>query len=147
MRHTDNTHQRTPVWLVLWHLIAFTVASALVGCLLAGLAMPVVAPAGLGAKQASDAFNSVEANFVDPVLPQRNEIEADDGSLIAYTWDDDLDANRVVVPYSQISPHMDQAIVAIEDMRFWSHSAIDLKGTLRALLNDSSGGANLQGGS
>ena len=38
--------------------------------------------------------------------------------------------------YSQISPVMRQAIVAIEDNRFWQEGALDLKGTMRALVNN-----------
>src|ERR1700753_2993966 len=44
--------------------------------------------------------------------------------------------NRQPVSYDQISPSMLAAIVAIEDNRFWDHGALDVKGTLRALVND-----------
>ena len=44
--------------------------------------------------------------------------------------------NRQPVAYNQISPSMLAAIVAIEDNRFWEHGALDVKGTLRALVND-----------
>jgi membrane peptidoglycan carboxypeptidase len=131
----------------LWHLIAFFLASSLIGLLVGALTMPLVAPAGLGAESAADAFQNVPSNFVDPDLPQRDEIEADDGSSIATMWDPDNQGNRVVVPYSEISPVMSQALVAIEDQRFYQDSALDLRGTLRALVNDSQSGSQLQGGS
>ncbi|HEY3869486.1 MAG TPA: transglycosylase domain-containing protein [Actinocrinis sp.] len=130
-----------------WHLVAFLLISGLVGLLVGALTMPLVAPAGLGAESASDAFQNVPSNFVDPDLTQRNVIEADDGSVIASMWDPDNEGDRVVVPYSQINPVMSQALVAIEDSRFYQDSAIDLRGTLRALVNDSQSGAQLQGGS
>src|SRR5260370_39269422 len=38
------------------------------------------------------------------------------------------------------------AVVAIEDVRFYQHGGVDLKGTVRALVHNSHGG-NLQGGS
>ena len=44
--------------------------------------------------------------------------------------------DRQPVSYDQISPYMLLAIVAIEDNRFWDHGALDVKGTLRALVND-----------
>ena len=131
----------------LWHLVAFLLASGLIGLLVGALTMPLVAPAGLGAESASDAFQNVPSNFVDPDLPQRNLIEADDGSVIAQLWDTDNQGNRVVVPYDQINPVMSQALVAIEDQRFYQDSALDLRGTLRAMINDAQGGAQLQGGS
>ncbi|HET9171727.1 MAG TPA: transglycosylase domain-containing protein [Actinospica sp.] len=127
-------------------LIAFIVISAIAGALIAGMVLPAVAGVGLGAKAASDHFLTLPASFSLPVLPQRNTIEAADGSVIATTWDPDNESNRVVVPLSKISVLMQHAIVAIEDQRFYEHGGIDLKGTLRALLNNSNGGS-LQGGS
>jgi membrane peptidoglycan carboxypeptidase len=128
-------------------LIAFVVVSALGGALLAGMVLPAVAAAGLGAKAASDHFLDLSANFQEPVLPQRNTIEAADGSPIATTWDPDNTSNRVVVPLSRINILMQHAIVSVEDQRFYQHGGIDWKGTLRALVNNSQGTGNLQGGS
>ncbi|HEU5331872.1 MAG TPA: transglycosylase domain-containing protein [Actinocrinis sp.] len=132
--------------LFVWHLIAFVVVSALAGVMIAGMTMPVLAPAGLAAKTASGNFENLPTDFQTPVLPQRSQILAEDGSLIAYTWSDDLGGNRVVVPMSQINPVMPHALVAIEDMRYYQHGGVDLKGTIRALLHNSQGG-NIQGGS
>lgn len=42
--------------------------------------------------------------------------------------------NRVGVQYSDISPYMINALVATEDARFYSHSGIDAKAFIRALL-------------
>jgi membrane peptidoglycan carboxypeptidase len=128
------------------HLGVFVAISSVAGLLLAGLVLPATASAGLVAKSASDHFEDLPDDFQTPTLPQRSDIYAADGSLIATTWDDDLDGNRVVVPWTQINSTMPEAIVSIEDQRFYQHGGIDLKGTLRALVNDSSGGA-LQGGS
>ncbi|MCL2189520.1 MAG: transglycosylase domain-containing protein [Defluviitaleaceae bacterium] len=41
--------------------------------------------------------------------------------------------NRVIVSLDEISPHMIDAIVAIEDERFWQHNGIDIRGIGRAL--------------
>jgi membrane peptidoglycan carboxypeptidase len=132
--------------LLIWHLIAFVVVSALAGVMIAAMTMPVVAPVGLAAKNASGNFESLPADFQTPDLPQRSSILAADGSLIAYTWSDDLGGNRVVVPMSEINPVMPHALVAIEDIRYYQHGGVDLKGTVRAFLHNSHGG-NLQGGS
>ena len=126
------------------HLGTFVMVSALAGVLIAGLTLPFVGSFGLTAKAASDHFEDMPNDFETPVLPQRTKILADDGSVIAYTWGDF--GNRVVVPMSQINPNMPHAIVAIEDIRYYQHGGIDLKGTLRALVHNSSGG-NTQGGS
>lgn len=126
------------------HLGTFVVISALAGVLIAGLTLPFVGSFGLTAKAASDHFEDLPVDFAAPVLPQRTKILADDGSVIAYTWGDF--GNRVVVPMAQINPAMPHALVSIEDQRFYEHGGIDIKGTVRALLNNSSGG-NTQGGS
>src|SRR5262249_26602268 len=53
---------------------------------------------------------------------------------------------RVVVPSDQISPWLKHAIVAVEDKRFYEHRGIDLRGILRAAVNDIRG-RPVQGGS
>jgi penicillin-binding protein 1A len=55
--------------------------------------------------------------------------------------------NRQPLPLSQISPSLPQATVAIEDARFWQHSALDYRGILRALYQDAVHGQVVQGGS
>ncbi|HEV2634848.1 MAG TPA: transglycosylase domain-containing protein [Actinocrinis sp.] len=123
---------------------AFLGYSALAGVLLAGLALPFTGSLGLTVKAASDHFEDLPDDFQSPALPQRTNILAADGSLVAQTWGEY--GNRVVVPMSQINPNMPHALVAIEDQRFYQHGGIDVTGTVRALLRDSQGG-DTQGGS
>ena len=47
------------------------------------------------------------------------------------------DENRKYVPLDKISLDMQHAIVAIEDSRFYEHGALDIKGTIRALIVNS----------
>ncbi|MFC7645944.1 transglycosylase domain-containing protein [Streptosporangium lutulentum] len=55
--------------------------------------------------------------------------------------------NRESVSLDQVSDFMKTAIVAIEDDRFYQHGAIDIEGTFRALVKNSAGGGDVQGGS
>ena len=112
---------------LLAHLGTFIVISSVAGLLLAGLLLPGAASVGLTAKAASDHFEDLPDDFQTPTLPQRSDIYAADGSLIATTWDDDLHGNRIVVPWSAISSTMPEAIVSIEDQRFYQHGGIDLR--------------------
>jgi penicillin-binding protein 1A len=57
------------------------------------------------------------------------------------------DESRVLVESDQISPWMKQAIVAIEDRRFYDHRGIDVRGVARALWADIRNKAVVQGGS
>jgi penicillin-binding protein 1A len=46
------------------------------------------------------------------------------------------DEDRVVVPLSDISPNIQRAVMAIEDNRFYQHGGVDIRGTLRALVQN-----------
>ena len=52
------------------------------------------------------------------------------------------DESRVLVPSKEIAPIMKQAIVAVEDKRFYEHNGVDVRGILRAAV----GGHPQQGG-
>lgn len=55
-----------------------------------------------------------------------------DGKLIATFYAE----NRVRVPLKQMSPFIRDAVVAIEDSRFYEHSGVDAQGVLRALASN-----------
>ena len=137
---TEDGRRRAP-----WRLLgAFLGVSVLTGVLGASFVLPLVGSSGLIAKAASDHFEDLPADFQAPALPQRTSILAADGSVLAQSWSDY--GNRVVVPMGQINPAMPNALVAIEDSRFYEHGGIDLTGTIRAFFNDANGG-DTQGGS
>lgn len=123
---------------------AFVGISTIAGVLLAGLVLPLVGASGLVVKASSDHFEDLPGDFQAPSLPQRTSIVGADGSVIAQTWSDY--GNRVVVPMSQINPNMPNALIAIEDSRYYEHGGIDLTGTIRAFFADAQGG-DTQGGS
>ncbi len=55
--------------------------------------------------------------------------------------------SRVIVDAEQISPVMKQAIVAVEDRRFWEHKGVDVQGMARAVWSDLRSQEIVQGGS
>ena len=57
------------------------------------------------------------------------------------------DEARVIVESADIAPAMKQAIVAVEDRRFWEHRGIDVRGIARAAWADVRNQAIRQGGS
>jgi membrane peptidoglycan carboxypeptidase len=123
-------------------LVLFLGVSVLSGVLIAGLVLPIIGSAGLVARKSADGFEDLPGELQIPPLPERSRILASDGSLIANFYYE----NRVSVPLSQVAPLMRQAVVAIEDSRFYQHGGIDLRGTLRAFVNNQSGD-DVQGGS
>ncbi|MGE0201070.1 MAG: transglycosylase domain-containing protein [Candidatus Melainabacteria bacterium] len=66
------------------------------------------------------------------------------GKLIANIHGDE---DRVVVPLSEISPNMQRAVMATEDNRFYHHDGIDVRGTMRALVETYVRHGDVQGGS
>ncbi len=55
--------------------------------------------------------------------------------------------SRVLVDYGDISPYMRNAIIAIEDRRFYENSGVDVRGIGRALVQDVLSRQTVQGGS
>jgi 1A family penicillin-binding protein len=55
--------------------------------------------------------------------------------------------NRTVVPSSDIPDTLKKAVVAVEDMRFYSHHGFDLKAIGRAIVRNLKAGEILEGGS
>jgi len=112
------------------------------GLLVAGLALPAVGGAALATRAGVNAFEALPADLDIPPMPQRSRLLDAQGHVIATFYFE----NRIDVPLSRVSPAMRQAIVDIEDARFYDHTGMDLRGTLRALVSNQTG-AQVQGGS
>jgi penicillin-binding protein 1A len=78
-------------------------------------------------------------------LAKNGYIYASDGKTVLATLRGD--ENRVVLKSQDIAPVMKQAIVAVEDKRFWEHRGVDLRGVARALWADITQKQLAQGGS
>jgi membrane peptidoglycan carboxypeptidase len=114
------------------------------GLLVAAVAVPMVGLAGIATRNAANTFNTLKVPSLGQI-PSRSEILDESGNLIAYYYPRNI--YRIPVNYNQIAPVMRNAIVAIEDSRFYLHGAFDLRGTLRALATDLSNSGSTQGGS
>ncbi|MGW9497017.1 transglycosylase domain-containing protein [Streptomyces prasinus] len=121
----------------------FLGVSVLSGAVLAGIALPAVGALGLAAKGSVESFDELPANLKTPPLSQRTTILDAGGGKIATVYSRD----RTVVDLKDISPHLQKAIVAIEDSRFYEHGAVDLKGILRAMNRNAQSGGVSQGAS
>jgi len=125
------------------HLGVMAAVAAVLGVVVAGLAIPFAAVIGLGARNVADSMDSLPAKLEATALPQKTKILDADGNLIAQLYDE----NRVNVSLTHISRTMVEAIVSIEDYRFYSHGALDIKGTIRALITNQASSSTVQGGS
>ncbi|GAA0363031.1 transglycosylase domain-containing protein [Microbispora corallina] len=94
-------------------------------------------------KSATETLRIAPEDLAEPPLPEKTTLLDADGKPIAQFYFQ----NRESVPLEKIAPIMQKAIVAIEDFRFYSHGALDLEGTSRALVKNLTTGGVTQGGS
>lgn len=78
------------------------------------------------------------------VLAETSKVYAADGSLIAAFH---AERNRELIKLSQVPKHLQRAVVAAEDARFYEHSGVDFQSVVRALVADVQAGGSVQGGS
>ncbi|MGQ0739984.1 MAG: penicillin-binding protein 1A, partial [Bacteroidota bacterium] len=72
------------------------------------------------------------AELENPSILQASEVYAEDGTLMGKYYTER--GNRSNVKYRDISRHVIDALVATEDERFYKHSGIDGKSTIRAVI-------------
>jgi membrane peptidoglycan carboxypeptidase len=128
---------------VLRSIGALGLAGAIGGVLAAALAAPLVSGAGLSAKGVANTFVDLPPAPREEPLAQVTRLLDRNGKQFAQFYE----SNRTMVRLGQVAPVMRQAIVAIEDARFYEHGGLDVKGTLRALLTNTQAGGIRQGGS
>jgi membrane peptidoglycan carboxypeptidase len=128
---------------VVSHLLVMVAVAAVLGVVVAGLAIPFAGVLGVGARNVAKVMDNLPSELETDPLPQRTRLVDADGDTIATFYDE----NRVNVSLDQISRKMIEAIVSIEDSRFYQHGALDLKGTVRALVTNQANSGVVQGGS
>ncbi len=113
------------------------------GALVAGLLLPVVGGSGLLVRDAASSTVELPPALTEPTPDAPTRVLAADGSLITEFYAKD----RVPVTSDRIAPVMEQALVDIEDSRFYEHGGVDVRGTARALATDVAAGGVAEGGS
>ena len=110
---------------------------------IAGVIFVLIAGATFGAYQyfSRDLPSTARLEMIEPSL--KTQVIADDGSLIGEFYIED----RALVPLEEIPKYMIDAIIAIEDRKFYSHWGVDIFGIARALIANIREGRIAQGGS
>jgi penicillin-binding protein 1A len=88
-----------------------------------------------------------EARELTPRIPrnaQSSMVFAGDGSLLTVLH---AEENREEIPYERIPTTLRDAIIAIEDERFWDHRGVDLRAVLRAFRANTEAASIAQGAS
>lgn len=121
-------------------LLGVTVACAV---LTAGVLLPYVGGMGLVAGREANKFLNTKCNLIETPPPQKTVFYAKDGTTQLATL---YQFDRELVPsLKQVPKYLQQALIATEDRRFYSHHGVDMRGLLRSALSNSSG--DTQGGS
>jgi membrane peptidoglycan carboxypeptidase len=118
-------------------------AAPMAGLLVAAMMLPWFLGPGLAARSSANLLAPLPSELgEDPVLGN-SVVRAADGSIITFFYRH----NRQPVASDRIAPVMKQALVDIEDSRFYRHNGLDVEGTLRALARNLAAGTVLEGGS
>ncbi len=123
-------------------LAKLVIATVLAGVLVAGLMLPYAIGIGLASNRLTTTIDDTPTPDFSQPIPQRTTFTDAKGTPIAYFYQQ----NRVPVTLDKISEYLQYAVIATEDRRFLTHSGVDWRGTVRAVLKDSSG-TTQQGGS
>ncbi|MEV4831577.1 transglycosylase domain-containing protein [Micromonospora sp. NPDC049257] len=119
-------------------------AGLIAGVVLAAVAYPLAAVTGLGAKATAHAVEH-KTNILRTALPaETSYLYAPDGKTILTMFYEEY---RQYTKLSDMSPNIQQAIVAAEDNRFYQHSGVDPKGVARAFVANARSSGVSQGAS
>lgn len=120
------------------------VAATAVGGVLAAIAFsPAAAIAGVTITRTNETMQSNLADLTEGSTPGITTITDRTGEPLAYIYNQ----RRYAVASDQIAQVMKDAIVSVEDRRFYEHDGVDLQGTARALITNLVSGGVAQGAS
>ncbi|MEV4658551.1 transglycosylase domain-containing protein [Micromonospora sp. NPDC049301] len=125
-------------------LLTVVIAGVLAGLVLAAAALPVALVFGIGFSALSTPYSELPNTLRTPPTAQRSNLYANDGTTLITSF---YQEDRVDVPLQEVAPVMRQAIVAAEDVRFYQHSGVDLRGVARAFTVNKRDGQTRQGAS
>lgn len=123
-------------------VLLFFGISAMCGILVAGFFFPWATSGGAAAQVGNDVLDENPADFEEEPIGVPSRILASDGTELAVFFAE----NRQPVEIDEMAQSLQDAVVAIEDERFYEHSGTDLRGIARAvasnITSDSTQGAS-----
>ncbi len=118
-------------------VVAFLLLATLLGVLAAGFLLPVMGAAGAAVKAGPASFDDIPADLELVTPSEESRMLDKDGKLITRFYS----SRRIIVAEDQIPDIMRDAIISVEDKRFFNHHGVDPDGLARALVNNLSGKA------
>jgi len=126
------------------HTFILGVITILTATFLALLSIPVVAVVAHAVGNIARKFDAPLGPVALPKADQRSVVLSKDGKVIATLAGAE---NRVAVSLKRVPPSVQQAVIAIEDAKFYEHNGVDPAGLARALLFNVRSGGAYEGGS
>jgi len=128
-----------------YHALLIPFVVALASGLVALALYPTVATAGKAIQRLDhNLLGNTGTVLRLPALPERSTIYAADGSLLATLFQDE---NRVYVPLKVINQVTKDAVLSVEDHKFYEHGPVDVSSIVRAAIANLRAGRIVQGGS
>ncbi|MEU9508244.1 transglycosylase domain-containing protein [Micromonospora sp. NPDC048170] len=125
-------------------LVPLLRAGLIAGIVVAAVAYPVAAATGLGAKVTAHAMEHKTKILTTALPAETSYVYAPDGRTVLTMFYEEY---RQYTKLADISPNMQQAIVAAEDNRFYQHRGVDPKGVARAFVANARSSGVSQGAS
>ncbi len=114
---TKGKSQKNDIAKTMWSLFGLMVGGGILFFLLVSAGM-------IGYIPKIDQLENPIDKYASQVISTDNDL------LFTYSQSDD---NRIFVDYSDLSPHLINALIATEDVRYYSHSGIDIIGLGRVI--------------
>lgn len=124
-------------------LLKIVLPTIAAGLLMALAMAPVAGFSGAAVARTNDAMQSDLSDMIGEEMPGVTTVTDVTGAPIAHIYDQ----RRYQVEPDEISQNMKDAIVAIEDHRFYEHEGVDLQGFARAIVTNLMAGGVEQGAS
>lgn len=125
-------------------LSPLTRAGIIAGVILAAAMYPVAAIGGLGVKNGTRMLDDLP-QVLDVAPPaQTTYVYANDGETLLTMF---YEEHRRYTAITDVSPYLQQAIIASEDARFYQHNGVDPQGIARAFVANAQAGGVEQGAS
>ena len=114
-------------------LVTFVLLAGVAGLLAAGLVLPLAAGTSAVTEATVQTFDELPDELAPKPLSQQSILLDRNGKKLTNFYLQ----NRVVVPLDRVSLPMQNAVIAIEDKRFFAHGGVDLKRTASAFFINS----------
>ncbi|GIG63884.1 penicillin-binding protein [Phytomonospora endophytica] len=126
------------------NVTSLVVCGLLAGLVVAAAAFPAIAVSGLAVKAGAESFEDLPNELRVEPIPQLTSVYANDGKTLITSF---YDESRQPVALADVPQVMQDAIISVEDSRFYEHNGVDPRGVVRALLANSSDGEVSEGAS